>query len=175
MNKLKFQNNQHQCTCHCARVSFYNVFTVPYSTGICPSRQLFYSDLRCLFWPCNRSSCRRYRFRIVWLTDRLRTVIIPTLIIKGIMALSSVILPTAQASLSTCSRFVQPLPALSVSLSCCRLFHRRLHSLRQHLYRCDSDSGPCYGRHCRHRSLLCHRFRYAAAHLPKYIQRLTQR
>lgn len=39
--------------------------------------------------------------------------------------------------------------------------------------RCDSDSGPCYGRHCRHRSLLCHRFRsagctsakvYSAAH-----------
>ena len=31
--------------------------------------------------------------------------------------LISGILPTAQASLSTCSRFVQPLPALSVSLS----------------------------------------------------------
>ena len=85
--------------------------------------------------------------------------IIPTLIIKGIMGF--VIGYIANRTGLTVNMFKIRCQHCRYHYHGCRLFHRRLHSLRQHLYRCNSDSGPCYGRHCRHRSLLCHRFRSA--------------
>lgn len=103
--------------------------------------------------------------------------IIPTLIIKRpSWALSSVILPTAQASLSTCSRFVQPLPALSVSLSWLSAISSAAPFFTAAIYT-GATQIPGLVMEGIVGIVLFYVIGSAlqAAHLPKYIQRLTQR